>query len=50
MDILVYLVVFSVIGLLLGRLFAAWCLRINDVISVLEKILKELKDQDRYRD
>ena len=50
MDIIVYMVVLAIVGTLLLRLLVAWGLRINDIISLLKKILKELEDQNKYRD
>lgn len=46
MDYVLYVVVFVVIMLLL-RAFGAWMLRIDDVIDLLRKILKELRERDK---
>ena len=50
METLVYFGIAFIVALLITRLFASWIFRIDDVITVLEKILKELEDQNKYRD
>jgi|DEB0MinimDraft_10_1074344.scaffolds.fasta_scaffold169854_2 hypothetical protein len=50
MEELVYLGIAIIVALLIARLFASWIFRIDDVISVLRKILKELEYQNKYRD
>ena len=50
MDMLIYFGIAFIVALLITRLFAAWIFRIDDVISVLRKILKELEYQNKYRD
>lgn len=44
LDLILY-TFFAIVFLLVMRLLGAWLLRINEIISTLEKILDELKKQ-----